>query len=292
MQYASLVLEARQRAPAWEVEQHNIPSDLAALRTAIGAAQKKQQDGLGGMLQSSDALGNRLAAPVARPEAALNGGSAVQSELARLRFQVDHLREENAMQAAELAAAQGVLAQSGGQSQPSAPEMPLQMRVQALQAELHDARLRAQHSTGVANAYVPPPPALPPDPPCAPFVWLVLSDELPFLVRSQPPSGARAAAAAEFGALDAAAIGPGGRELRDLVAPACGRACMCSPRRPPPPVPTGGRELRAPSSRGGAAGGGRGSKAAGERIGTRIGMPRLRAVVSPCMRGLAFGLAR
>ena len=262
MQYASLVLEARQRAPAWEVEQHNIPSDLAALRTAIGAAQKKQQDGLGGMLQSSDALGNRLAAPVARPEAALNGGSAVQSELARLRFQVDHLREENAMQAAELAAAQGVLAQSGGQSQPSAPEMPLQMRVQALQAELHDARLRAQHSTGVANAYVPPPPALPPDPPCAPFVWLVLSDELPFLVRSQPPSGARAAAAAEFGALDAAAIGPGGRELR------------------------------APSSRGGAAGGGRGSKAAGERIGTRIGMPRLRAVVSPCMRGLAFGLAR
>ena len=246
MQYASLVLEARQRAPAWEVEQHNIPSDLAALRTAIGAAQKKQQDGLGGMLQSSDALGNRLAAPVARPEAALNGGSAVQSELARLRFQVDHLREENAMQAAELAAAQGVLAQSGGQSQPSAPEMPLQMRVQALQAELHDARLRAQHSTGVANAYVPPPPALPPDPPCAPFVWLVLSDELPFLVRSQPPSGARAAAAAEFGALDAAAIGPGGRELR------------------------------APSSRGGAAGGGRGSKAAGERI----------------CRGFACGFAR
>jgi hypothetical protein len=174
MQYASLVLEARQRAPAWEVEQHNIPSDLAALRTAIGAAQKKQQDGLGGMLQSSDALGNRLAAPVARPEAALNGGSAVQSELARLRFQVDHLREENAMQAAELAAAQGVLAQSGGQSQPSAPEMPLQMRVQALQAELHDARLRAQHSTGVANAYVPPPPARPLDPPCAPFVWRVL----------------------------------------------------------------------------------------------------------------------
>ena len=246
MQYASLVLEARQRAPAWEVEQHNIPSDLAALRTAIGAAQKKQQDGLGGMLQSSDALGNRLAAPVARPEAALNGGSAVQSELARLRFQVDHLREENAMQAAELAAAQGVLAQSGGQSQPSAPEMPLQMRVQALQAELHDARLRAQHSTGVANAYVPPPPALPPDPPCAPFVWLVLSDELPFLVRSQPPSGARAAAAAEFGALDAAAIGPGGRELR------------------------------APSSRRGAAGGWRDSKAAGERI----------------CRGFACGIAR
>eukprot|EP00966_Prymnesium_polylepis_P254119 5872874-Prymnesium_polylepis.2 len=50
--------------------------------------------------------------PAPRYDAALSATSAVQSELARLRFQVDHLKEENEMQASELAAAQGVFSGS------------------------------------------------------------------------------------------------------------------------------------------------------------------------------------
>ena len=50
MQYASLALEARMRAPGSDAEKHNIPSELVALQNAIGVARKKQDDGLGGVL--------------------------------------------------------------------------------------------------------------------------------------------------------------------------------------------------------------------------------------------------
>lgn len=96
------------------LEQHQIPSDLEALRSAMGTAKQQQQRGVGGVLQRvlSDVPPKAaLPAAASRGDAALAMGSssAVQSELARLRFQVDHLREENALQAAELQAAQGVL---------------------------------------------------------------------------------------------------------------------------------------------------------------------------------------
>ena len=70
-----------------------------------------------------------------------SSSSAVQSELARLRFQVDQLKEENAQQAQELQQAMGVLSMNG--ESVGGAELSLQVRVQAQQAELQDARLRA-----------------------------------------------------------------------------------------------------------------------------------------------------
>ena len=130
--------------------------------------QLMQQEGgavvVGSLLAGEGGSSTAITGP-ARPAAAAasaaaaahtpGGSSAVQSELARLRFQVDHLREENALQAAELAAAQGVLGaelESASASAHPTTSMPLQLRVQAQKAELHDAKLRAQQATGVAAA--------------------------------------------------------------------------------------------------------------------------------------------
>lgn len=138
------------RVPGPDIDSHNIPSDLSALRSAIGAVRKHQDDGVGVCGPGIKLAPTNTAGT--RPEGGLNGRNVVQSELARLRFQIDHLREENAVQTAELAAVQGVLAGPGQSLGEAMPEMPLQIRLQAQQAELHDARLRSQQATGVANA--------------------------------------------------------------------------------------------------------------------------------------------
>jgi hypothetical protein len=163
VQYASLALEARLRAPAstaTTMENHQIPGNLSALRTAIGATKMMHergmkptivgtgQDGGASRYGNGHASHGHLGAPAA--------SSAVQSELARLRFQVDHLKEENAMQQKELQQALSVLGGgeggAGGGLAGGFGEMPLQVRVQAQQAELQDARMRAQQSAGVAAA--------------------------------------------------------------------------------------------------------------------------------------------
>ena len=72
-----------------------------------------------------------------------------QSELARLRARSINSKE-NAQQAQELQQAMGVL--STNSESVGGAELSLQVRVQAQQAELQDARLRAQQSAGVAAA--------------------------------------------------------------------------------------------------------------------------------------------
>ena len=156
-QYASLSLEGRLRAPSQPgtaFEHHQIPADLAGLRLAIGAVKQQQRDGaapvmLGGAGVGTASLAHAAAVQSPPPNGA--GGPAIQSELARLRFQVDHLKEENALMQAELQASLGVLVGPDMQTAAGA-EVPLQLRVQAQAAELQDARLRAQQSAGVAAA--------------------------------------------------------------------------------------------------------------------------------------------
>ena len=104
-QYASLSLENRLRAPSSAsaaFEQHQIPSDLGGLRSAIGAVKQQQREGLrpvmlGGPGTNTIHLAHVVAAHH-EPSTPLNGesaggGPAIQAELARLRFQVDHLKE-------------------------------------------------------------------------------------------------------------------------------------------------------------------------------------------------------
>ncbi len=108
MQYAQLALEARLSDPGLEgsTEQHQIPTDLGHLRSGIDA-RKQYMSSAAGFVAQHQAPSFNDAASLA------SAGPAVQSELARLRFQLDSLREENAAQAAELSAASGALAGVG-----------------------------------------------------------------------------------------------------------------------------------------------------------------------------------
>lgn len=152
MQYATLALDGRLKAPSPSMDVHQIPSNLRALRAGIDAAKLQQARGAPPTITGAGQPRNGAAsAPTHTPASALlNGHSAtVQAELARLRFQVDQLKEENAMLQSELQSAAGVLV---GSEHAATAEVPLQLRVQAQQAELQDARLRAQQSAGVAAA--------------------------------------------------------------------------------------------------------------------------------------------
>lgn len=141
-------------------EHHQIPSDLSGLRIAIGVA--KQQQSLGARPVMLGGPGVDTSAAHVEAVQQLNGGTphlngangvggvGIQSELARLRFQVDSLKEENRLQAEELRAALGALSPEAAGT--GAAEVPLQLRVQAMQAELQDARMRAQQCAGMAAA--------------------------------------------------------------------------------------------------------------------------------------------
>ena len=131
-------------------ENHQIPTNINVLRTAIGARKMLIHDHSFAPAIVSHSKGYEGASI---NQEGNNGDqrSAVQSELARLRFQVNHLREENALQRAELQAALGVFV-GPEEAVSRGAELPLQLRVQAQQAELHDARQRAQQSAGVAAA--------------------------------------------------------------------------------------------------------------------------------------------
>ena len=185
---------------AEQQQKAQIPKDLEDLRLALAAAKETQgtgarpvltQQGQGGALTKpgADALQTPYggATPYTNGNgsgygAGTNGGTngagmAIQAELARLRFQVDHLKEENARVHAELDAAKAVLVGpeaaigissaacsgplssstalatlGGGASGGGQGVVPLQLRVQAQQAELNDAKMRAQQSAGVAQA--------------------------------------------------------------------------------------------------------------------------------------------
>ena len=163
-QYASLSLESRLHtpsSPAAPFEHHQIPSDLAGLQLAIGAAKQQQREGLRPVLLGTPGTATvHLAHHAATRHDAIEpfhggggGGPAIQAELARLTFQVDQLREENAQVTAELQAARGVLVgpEAAGGAAGGSDAVPLPLRVQALTAELQDARLRAQQATGVSR---------------------------------------------------------------------------------------------------------------------------------------------
>ena len=120
MQYAQVVLDQRMRIPSTTAtEKQQIPSSITSLRKAIGAAQT-----------AGAVLGR---APGPQPQASCNGAShhaptqamangssmppsqAVQSELARLRMQVEQLSGQCRSQHEELSASRRVLAEVTGQ---------------------------------------------------------------------------------------------------------------------------------------------------------------------------------
>ena len=120
MQYAQVVLDQRMRIPTTTAtERQQIPSNIMSLRKAIGAAQTA-----GAVLWRT---------PGSRPQSSCNGTShhappppmangssmppsqAVQSELARLRMQVEQLSGQCRSQHEEISASRRVLAEVTGQ---------------------------------------------------------------------------------------------------------------------------------------------------------------------------------